>query len=138
MSEEKARDLVTQALAAFNASDHEALLACLSEDVACDVPQLGREIGCDKFRWRLAALARHFRTQATDIAVMSAPGGVRAAAEFTLRGTYQATIEGWPAANGQDAQLPAGVFLDMDDVGRISRVTICFDPAELRRALENG
>ncbi|MCT8991254.1 nuclear transport factor 2 family protein [Chelativorans sp. SCAU2101] len=138
MSEEEARNLVTRALAAFNANDHEALLACLSEDVACDVPQMRREIGRDKFRWRLAALARHFRVQAADIAVMTAPGGVRAAAEFTLRGTYQATIKGWPAANGQSVQLPAGVFLDIDDEGRISRLTLCFDPGALRRALENG
>src|SRR5690606_41268671 len=121
MSEEEARNLVTRALAAFNANDHEALLACLSEDVACDVPQMSREIGPDKFRWRLAALARHFRVQAADIAVVTAPGVVRAAAEFPLRGPYPATTNGWPAADGQSVQPPPGGVPDTDhDGGRCS------------------
>lgn len=136
MSEAETRDLVARALAAFNAGDHEELIACLSEDVAHDVPGAGRKIGREAFRWRLAWLARHFRAEAADIAIMTAPGGVRAAAEFTLRGTYLAAMDGWPRAHGQSVGLSAGIFLEIDDEGRISRLSLCCDPAALRAALE--
>jgi steroid delta-isomerase-like uncharacterized protein len=57
---------------------------------------------------------------------MVAEGGGRAAAEFTVRGTYLATAEGLPEAKGQTYTLPAGIFFDIDD-GRISRVTTYYN-----------
>src|SRR5690606_17644228 len=101
MSETGTRDAIARAFAAFNASDLDGLTSCFTEDVAHDMPGGGREIGRDRLRWRLAEMARHFRAEAADIAIMTAPGGFRAAAEFTLRGTYLATLEGFPAARGQ-------------------------------------
>ncbi|WEX11282.1 nuclear transport factor 2 family protein [Chelativorans sp. AA-79] len=138
MSESETRDVTMRAFTAFNAGDMEGTIACLSEDVAVDVPGQAREIGREKARWRLAALARHFRAEAADIAVMTAPGGFRAAAEFTLSGTYLAALPGFPPASGQSFRLPAGLFLDIDDEALISRVTVCCDPTRLSRALEKG
>lgn len=138
MNENDTRALVERFLAAFNASNYEGMLACLSEDVAHDAPGTDREIGREKFRWRLAEMARHFEARLDDIAIMTAPGGLRAAAEFTLRGTYNSTMEGWPEARGQAFQLPTGLFLDIDDDGLISRVTGYYDPAALRRHLESS
>lgn len=138
MNETDTRAVVERFLTAFNASDHGDMLVCLSEDVAHDAPGTEREIGREKFRWRLAEMARRFQARVDDIAIMTTPGGVRAAAEFTLRGTYNSTIDGWPEARGQAFRLPAGIFLDIDDDGLISRVTACYDPDALRRHLENA
>ena len=135
MSEADTRDLVVRALTAFNAGDHDTLLDCLSEDIAHDRSDGEREIGREKFRWFLALRSRHFRETAGDIVVMTAPGGVRAAAEFTLDGTYLATAEGLPEANGQRYRLSAGLFCEVDD-GRISRLTPCLNRAALLAQLE--
>jgi steroid delta-isomerase-like uncharacterized protein len=71
-------------------------------------------------------MARHYREELSDITIRVAPGGARAAAEFTVRGTYLATAEGLPEANGQRYTLPAGIFFDVDD-GLISRVTTYYN-----------
>lgn len=126
MSEHETRALVGRYFEAFNAADSEAMLALLAEDVAHDINQGGREIGLEKFRWFLGMMARHYREQLSDIAIMVAEGGGRAAAEFTVRGTYLATAEGLPEAKGQTYTLPAGIFFDVDD-GRISRVTTYYN-----------
>lgn len=126
MSEAETRRLVERYLEAFNAADNEAMLALLSDDVAHDINQGGREIGVEKFRWFLGMMARHYREELSDIAIMVGEGGVRAAAEFTVRGTYLATAEGLPEANGQTYSLPAGIFFEVDD-GRISRVTTYYN-----------
>jgi len=126
MSEAEARALVERYVAAFNAGDSEAMLACLADDVAHDINQGGREIGKDKFRWFLGMMDRHYKEKLADVAVMVASGGVRAAAEFTVHGTYLSTAEGLPEANGQTYSLPAGIFFDIDD-GLISRVTTYYN-----------
>jgi steroid delta-isomerase-like uncharacterized protein len=122
MSRNAAERLIEAYLAAFNAGDSPAMLALLHEDVAHDINQGGREIGVEKFRWFNATMSAHYREQLTDIVVMSSADGSRAAAEFTVRGTYLATAIGLPKADGQRYTLPAGIFFEIDD-GRISRVT---------------
>ncbi|TKT80310.1 ketosteroid isomerase-related protein [Aquamicrobium sp. LC103] len=126
MSEAETRSLIERYFAAFNASDNEGMLACLSEDVAHDINEGGREIGKDKFRWFLGMMARHYREELSDIVVMTGQGGGRAAAEFTVRGTYLSTAEGLPPATGQTYSLPAGIFFEIDD-GLISRVTTYYN-----------
>lgn len=126
MSETETRQLVERYLTAFNAADAEGMLACLSDDVAHDINEGGREIGKDAFRVFLGMMARHYREELADIQIMVAPGGVRAAAEFTVHGTYLATADGLPEANGQRYTLPAGIFFDIDD-GLISRVTTYYN-----------
>ena len=126
MSEAKTRSLIEAYIAAFNAADQEEMLSLLSEDVAHDINQGGREIGIDRFRWFLGMMARHYREQLSDVAIMVGEGGGRAAAEFTVRGTYLATAEGLPEATGQTYALPAGIFFEIDD-GEISRVTTYYN-----------
>ena len=133
MNDKETRKLILEAFAAANASDHDALMACLSEDVVHEGTGMPREIGKEKLRWRLAELMRHFRAEATDIAVMTAPGGLRAAAEFTLSGSYLAAQE----AREKNVQLSAGVFLEIDDDGLISRLTFCYDPERLRASVQD-
>ena len=129
MSADETRTLIEAYYAAFNAADWDAMLALLDEDVAHDINQGGREIGREKFRWFLAQMASHYREELSDIAIMVDEGGSRAAAEFTVRGTYLSTAEGLPAANGQGYSLPAGTFFEIDD-GRISRVTTFYNLAD--------
>ena len=129
MSADETRHLIEAYYAAFNAADWDAMLALLDEDVVHDVNQGGRDIGREKFRWFMGEMARHYREELTDIAIMVDEGGGRAAAEFTVHGTYLSTAEGLPPANGQRYSLPAGTFFTVDD-GRISRVTTYYNLAD--------
>ncbi|MCT8996814.1 nuclear transport factor 2 family protein [Chelativorans intermedius] len=134
MSETDTRALIERYLAALNAGDHDAMLDCLDDSIAHDTREGRREIGREAFRWALARTARHFREELGDIAIMTAPGGVRAAAEFTVRGTYLASAEGLPPAEGQSYRLQAGMFFEVDD-GRITRLSECFSLSALKAAL---
>lgn len=118
--------LIRNYLDAFNRSDSEAMLSVLSEDVIHDINQGGREIGREKFRWFNAKMAEHYSERLGDIAIMVSADGGRAAAEFTVRGTYLKTFEGLPPASGQTYSLPAGIFFEIYD-GLISRVTTCYN-----------
>jgi len=137
MSEAETVALIRRYIDAFNAGDREAMLACLSDDVAHDINQGGREIGKDKFRWFLGMMDRHYRERLEDVVVMAGQGGGRAAAEFTVRGTYLSTAEGLPEASGQSYSLPAGIFFDIDG-GRISRVTTYYNLAEWTAQVAKG
>ena len=126
MSRDDTIALIRRYLEAFNAKDSDAMLACLSDDVIHDINQGGREIGKEKFRWFNAKMSRHYDEELSDIAIMTDDSGGRAAAEFTVRGTYLSTDEGLPEANGQRYSLPAGIFFEIDD-GLISRVTMSYN-----------
>lgn len=126
MTEANTLALIERYIAAFNEGDSEGMLACLTEDVAHDINQGGREIGKDKFRWFNGMMKRHYREELTDVVIMVAQGGGRAAAEFTVHGTYLETAEGLPEAKGQKYVLPAGIFFDIDN-GLISRVTTYYN-----------
>jgi steroid delta-isomerase-like uncharacterized protein len=126
MSRDDTAALIRRYLEAFNAKDFDAMLACLTDDVVHDINQGGREIGKEKFRWFNAMMSRHYDEELGDIAIMVNDSGSRAAAEFTVRGTYLATAEGLPDANGQRYSLPAGIFFEIDD-GLISRVTTSYN-----------
>jgi len=137
MSEADTLALIRRYIDAFNAGDRDAMLACLSDDVAHDINQGERQIGKDKFRWFLGMMDRHYRERLEDVAVMVGEGGGRAAAEFTVRGTYLATAEGLPEANGQTYSLPAGIFFEVDD-GLISRVTTYYNLADWTAQVGKG
>ena len=126
MNREDTTALIRRYLEAFNAKDSDAMLDCLSDDVIHDINQGGREIGKEKFRWFNARMSRHYDEDLGDIVIMVDESGTRAAAEFTVRGTYLATDEGLPEANGQHYSLPAGIFFEIDD-GLISRVTMSYN-----------
>ena len=134
MSDTRAQTLIEQFLTALNSSNIDAALAMVSDDIAYDPREGGREIGKDKFHWSLGLSARHFREQLTDIAVMTAPGGVRDAAEFTFAGTYLITKEGFAKAHDQTYSIPGGMFFEIDD-GLITRLTTYVDMAAWKSAL---
>lgn len=137
MSQTETLALIGRYVDAFNAGDRDAMLACLSDDVAHDINQGGREIGKDKFRWFLGMMDRHYRERLADVVVMASQDGGRAAAEFTVHGTYLSTAEGLPAANGQTYALPAAIVFEVDD-GLISRVTTYYNLADWTAQVEKG
>lgn len=120
------RALIDEYYAAFNRGDAEAMLGLLTDDVAHDINQGGRETGKDAFRKFLAHMDRCYEERLEDIVVMSSADGRHAAAEFTVIGRYKATDEGLPEAKGQTYRLPAGTFFAIRD-GRIARVTTCYN-----------
>lgn len=126
MSRDDTTALIRRYLEAFNTKNSDAMLDCLSDDVIHDINQGGREIGKEKFRWFNARMSRHYDEELGDIAVMVDDSGNRAAAEFTVRGTYLSTDEGLPEANGQRYSLPAGIFFEVED-DLISRVTMSYN-----------
>jgi steroid delta-isomerase-like uncharacterized protein len=120
-------ELIRAYYEAFNRGDREGMLALLTDDVAHDVNQGGREIGKDAFRAFLQRMDRCYREQLRDIAIMVSADGRRAAAEFVVDGTYLASDAGLPPARGQTYSLPAGTFFALRDDGRIARVTTYYN-----------
>jgi|SRR5690606_10318942 len=116
------RDLLTRYYQAFNNQDMEGFLNLLTDDVIHDINQGGREIGKQAFAGFMQRMNRSYREQIVDLTVMTDPSGQRAAAEFTVLGTYLATDEGLPEAKGQTYRLPAGAFFEIRD-GKVARVT---------------
>ncbi len=114
--------LVTAYYDAFNRGDTETMLSLLTDDVVHDINQGAREVGVDSFRAFMARMNGAYQEELRDIVVMATPDGARAAAEFTVHGTYLTAEEGLPDAHGQTYVLPAGAFFAVRD-GRIARVT---------------
>ena len=137
MQRSEAEALVKRYLDAFNKGDVDGMLACLHEDVAHDINQGGREIGREKFRWFMATMNRHYREALSDVVVMADESGRRAAAEFTVRGTYLETAEGLPSADGQSYSLPAGIFFELDEA-LISRVSTYYNLSDWITQVEKG
>ncbi|HEY1124129.1 MAG TPA: ketosteroid isomerase-related protein [Sphingobium sp.] len=128
---ERAAALATlkQYYEAFNAGDLDAMLACLTDDVAHDVNQGGRQTGKDEFRAFLRHMERTYAERLEDIVLMASEDGTRGAAEFIVHGQYLADDEGLPPATGQRYVLPAGGFFEFRD-GLISRVTVYYNLAD--------
>ncbi|MGN6739092.1 ketosteroid isomerase-related protein [Dyella sp.] len=122
---------------AFNRGDWEAMLDCLTDDVAHDLNQGGREHGREAFRAFLARMNRSYREQLQKIVVMASADGLRAAAEYEVHGSYLADDEGLPAAHGQRYVLPGGAFFDLRD-GRISRVSNYYNLADWIAQVSGG
>ncbi len=118
--------------AAFNAQDGEAMLACLSDDIAHDINQGERQSGKEAFRSFLAHMDRCYRETLADITIMASDDGRRAAAEFVVHGEYLASDDGLPEASGQRYILPAGAFFDLAD-GRITRASVYYNLADWLR-----
>lgn len=126
---QQAITLIKRYYAAFNAGDDAAMLACLSDDIAHDVNQGKRETGKAAFRAFLAHMAQAYRERLDDIVIMANEDGSRAAAEFTVHGTYLAAEEGLPPAHGQAYTLPASAFFTLAD-GLITRVSVYYNLAD--------
>jgi steroid delta-isomerase-like uncharacterized protein len=128
---DEARALVARYYAAFNAGDVDGMLACLADDVAHHVNE-GAVRWANRLRGVLRHMNRCYREHLSDIVVMASPDGTRAAAEFTVNGTYLETDEGLPEARGQTYVLPAGGFFCIRD-GRIARVVTYYNLADWMR-----
>ncbi len=122
---------------AINASDFDALLDLLHEDVVHDINEADRQIGKPSFRVQLIQAKSAFDETLSDISIMIAENSARVAAEYTRRGTYTQTTNGLPPADGQAFSLQAGTFFEIED-GLITRVTNYFNKAELVRQLSEG
>jgi steroid delta-isomerase-like uncharacterized protein len=118
--------LIEHYYAAFNAMDIDAILACLTDDVAHDINQGERDTGKDAFRAFLGRMDHAYSEQLQDIIVMTSTDGARAAAEFMVHGVYKVADEGFPPAHGQSYVLPAGGFFDITD-GKIARVSVYYN-----------
>ncbi|WP_309571727.1 ketosteroid isomerase-related protein [Deinococcus sp.] len=129
--------LVRAYYAAFNAQDTAGMLALLTDDVRHDINEGPTQTGMEAFRAFLARMDEHYRERAEDLVVMASGDGLRAAAEFTIHGTYVKTDDGLPEASGQTYVLPVGAFFDVRG-GRIARVTNHYNLAEWSRQVSGG
>lgn len=114
---------------AFNAGDTQAMLACLTDDIAHHVNEGQVRIGKELFAEFCAHMERCYKETLTELVVFTSDDGARAAAEFMVNGTYLQTDDGLPEAKGQTYRLPAGSFFTLRD-GKIARVTTYYNLAD--------
>jgi steroid delta-isomerase-like uncharacterized protein len=122
---------------AFNRGDVAGMLALLGDDVVHDVNQGGREVGKVAFAAFMARMGRCYRERLRDIVVMASEDGGRAAAEYVVDGTYLATDEGLPEAQGQTYSLAGGAFFEVRG-GRMARVTNWYNLQDWLRQVGAG
>ena len=122
-------DVIRAYFDAFNAGDVNGMLACLTDDVAHHVNEGQVRTGKALFADFCAHMARCYAEELTDMVIFATPDGTRAAAEYTVNGTYLQTDGDLPAARGQSYRLPAGSFFDVRE-GRIARVTTYYNLAD--------
>lgn len=117
-----ATDTIRAYYDAFNAGDMDRFLSLLTEDVAHDINQGKRQVGKAAFAKFMDHMNRCYKEQLTEMVIMANDNGTRGAAEFIVNGTYLATDEGLPEANGQTYRLPAGAFFEIRD-GKVARIS---------------
>ncbi|APX10324.1 ketosteroid isomerase-related protein [Tateyamaria omphalii] len=122
-------DVVHRYFDAFNTGDIDAMLDCLTDDIAHHVNEGQVRTGKGLFRDFCQHMSRCYAEQLTDMVVFATPDGTRAAAEYIVNGTYLHTDAGLPAAKGQIYRLPAGSFFDLR-AGQIARVTTYYNLAD--------
>ncbi|MEP5828619.1 MAG: ketosteroid isomerase-related protein [Lentilitoribacter sp.] len=122
-------EIVGRYFDAFNAGDTEAMLACLTENVAHHVNEGQVRTGRAAFGEFCKHMARCYDERLSDMVILTDPSGTRAAAEYVVNGTYLASDSGLPEAHGQTYTLPAGSFFDLSE-GRIARVTTYYNLAD--------
>lgn len=122
MDPHTSRVLVEDYYQAFNDADFNGMLELLSDEVIHDINQGKREIGKEAFAAFLDKMNAAYKESLQDIFIMVSEDGTRAAAEFTVHGTYLQTEPGLPPAKGQHYQLSAGAFFEIQ-TNRIARIT---------------
>lgn len=124
-----ARDTLRRYFQAFNDGDTDAMLAELTDDIAHHVNEGKIRQGKELFRQFCDHMSACYKEELTDMVIFASDDGARAAAEFTVNGTYLATDAGLPEATGQNYKLPGGSFMELRD-GKISRVTTYYNLAD--------
>jgi steroid delta-isomerase-like uncharacterized protein len=125
----QSRQTIERYFTAFNAGDTEAMVACLAQDVAHHVNEGQVREGRAKFAEFCAHMSRCYSEELTDMVIFVSDDGTRAAAEYTVNGTYLQTDPGLPEAKGQTYRLPAGSFFSLED-GQITRVVTYYNLAD--------
>lgn len=131
------RALIQRYFEAFNAGDAQGMLACVTDDVEHHVNEGEVRRGREAFAEFCAHMGVSYREELRDMVIFVAEDGDRAAAEFTVHGTYLKTDPGLPEARGQTYVLPAGSFFTLRD-GRIARVTTYYNLADWTRQVSGG
>ena len=126
MSHSATETLIKRYYDAFNRGDAEGMIACVTGDVVHDVNQGVRRPGKEAFRVFCAHMSRCYEENLKNIVIMASADGTRAAAEFNVHGTYIATDEGLPPAQGQKYVLPGGTYFAISG-GLITRVTTYYN-----------
>ncbi|MEP2705042.1 MAG: ketosteroid isomerase-related protein [Roseibium sp.] len=126
MPNKQSRFLIDTYFAAFNAGDTHKMEDLVADDLIHDVNQGERRIGKETFWSFNVHMAKCYKERLSDICLFVNEEGTRAAAEFTVQGTYIQTDEGLPEANGQTYELPVGSFFEIRD-GQISRITTYYN-----------
>ena len=134
MSRQATENLIKAYLDAANQGDNAAILALMDDDVAFDINQSNRQIGKDNLKLMLATKSAHSKEQLADAVILSSEDGSRGAVEFTWKGSYIATIEGFPIASGQRFSMMAALFFEVED-GKFTRVTSHRDMKEWLRQI---
>lgn len=116
----------------FNTGDAAGMLACVSDDIEHRVNEGEIRRGRDAFTAFCGHMGISYSESLTDIVIFATDDGTRAAAEFTVNGTYLTTDPGLPEARGQTYVLPAGAFFDLKD-GKITRVSTFYNLADWTR-----
>lgn len=111
----RAQDIAKTYIEAFNNRDGAALSALLHEDVIHDDARGNRIIGLNDTRERLAQTALSLNWAMHDTMIMTDESGFNAAIHCTLRGSYSEALEGLPAAQGQNFDIPAIILILSDD-----------------------
>lgn len=114
--------LLQRYYAAFNQADWPTFLGLLTDDVIHDINQGSRQVGRDAFEQFMQRMNTSYAEQIADIQIMTNADGTRAAAEYTVLGTYLKSDEGLPEATGQKYTLPGGAFFEIRD-GKVARVS---------------
>lgn len=120
---------------AFNAGDAEGMLALVTDDVEHYVNEGEMRQGRDRFAEFCSHMGVSYREELRDIVILAR--GDRAAAEFTVHGTYLQTDPGLPEAKGQTYILPAGSFFTLRD-GKIARVTTYYNLSDWVRQVSDA
>src|SRR5690606_25748473 len=103
--------------------------ALVTDDVEHRVNEGEPRHGRDAFANFCSHMGVSYRERLEDIVTFATADGARAAAEFTVHGTYLKTDPGLPEAHGQTYALPAGGFFDLRE-GRIARITTFYNLAD--------
>lgn len=119
---ENTEALIREYYRRFNQQDVAGFLDLLDENVVHDISQGGRETGKQAFSKFLEHMNRTYREEVRDLAVMVDSSGTRAAAEFTLLGSYIATDGDLPPARGQRYTLTVGAFFEVKN-GKVTRIS---------------
>lgn len=129
-----AHTLAQAYITAFNQRDAQALATLCHEDIAHDNAFGERLIGVDALRSRVAEAMANLDWALHDAMIMVDDSGNNAAIYGTLRGTYQHVLDGLPAANGQNFDIPATIIIISDD-DQITQISEFFATESLIKAL---